>query len=754
MFARSKFSVSAFLGVLWFSLQSVTFAGSFTNAKPMLAPRVLHTATLLQDGQVLVAGGMTTNRTLQPTAAAELYDPLSDNWTTTAPMASVRRAHTATLLPNAKVLVIGGNTGSAALSSAELYDPASGTWTNIAAMKIDRAFHAAILLRDGRVLVTGGRSGGNQGMTTPERTAELYDPTLETWTPTGSMKQPRMGHTATLLPDGRVIVTGDSSMMGLMGSAEIYAPSNGAWSAVGPLCNPSWGHTATLLPSGQVLVVGGGQPRPSLATAELFDAVTERWSVLVGQLHAARQAHTATLLADGNLLVTGGYELTNTVAVRVFSAELLDPVQGSWREVGSLTAARFSHTGTLLTNGNVLLVGGWGTNGVLASAELYVPPEPTGATNRRLHTLYSALPTLPPGAPPPKDPTRGEILLSNVNYQVSAFAWSVRTQMEEAHARATQPTYLGRSLSYWVSDVEILSSRWPTPLKDEAKAAIAHIGTNAIPFLVKWMEGNGDGLIEAFQILGPRARSAIPDLVRLVTNQTPQVSSAALQAQRPLTVPAHGPLMALGAIGPDALPALLNILTNSIVPGVRFGAVGALAQMGTNAAPAIPALLKYLDDENEMVVTAAVAALGTSGSGNHDVLAVLERVSQGPQLALRSTALDALENFGQQAVPAFVRALGDTNYGIASVAFHKLAFQSPEAITNSNVLAIAAARLQTQDAEWQEWAARLLRAIGQQANGQKPDFMVPISRRDSMLEDATNVLRRLAPSLLLDKPSR
>jgi hypothetical protein len=123
-------------------------------------------------------------------------------------------------------------------------------------------------------------------------------------------------------------------------------------------------------------------------------------------------------------------------------------------------------------------------------------------------------------------------------------------------------------------------------------------------------------------------------------------------------------------------------------------------------------------------------------------------------LILRSTALQALRPFGVQAVPALVRALGSTNNGNASIAFHMLAFSVPTAITNSNVLAIAATRLQSQDAEWREWAAYVLRAIGQQASGMKPDFMAPISRRGLMLEGATNVLRRLAPQLIESEPTR
>jgi len=208
----------------------------------------------------------------------------------------------------------------------------------------------------------------------------------------------------------------------------------------------------------------------------------------------------------------------------------------------------------------------------------------------------------------------------------------------------------------------------------------------------------------------------------------------------------------LGGIGPDAMPALLDILTNAIAPGTKHGAICALAGMGTNARLAVPILLQYVDDENDMVTSCAVGALGAVGAGDPAALTVLEHVAQGPNVSLRGTALEALSHFGDQAVPVLSHALGDTNNGTAYIAFHMLAWNVPKAIANSNVLAIAAARLQSQDDGWREWAAYVLRAVGQQASGAKPDFMMPISRQHLKFEDATNELRRLAPQLLDEPP--
>ena len=334
--------------------------GNMTN------PRTNHTATLLPSGKVLVTS-----------AGAELYDPANETWTTTGSLATPRRYHTATLLPNGKVLVAGGLFGFNGVASAELYDPGTGTWTPTGSMNTRRRLHTATLLPNGKVLVAGGflDEPGTilGGFTTP--TAELYDPASGSWTTTGSLAQQRHQHTATLLPNGKVLVAGGDghySGGGVQASAELYDPTSGTWTSTGNLNARRRIHTATLLPNGKVLVAGGFDNN-IFASAELYDPASGTWSP-TGSLVTARINHTATLLQGGKVLVAGG---TADGAFESERAELYDPSSGTWMSTGSLVTGRRDHTATLLSDGDVLVAGGRDGDNSLASAELYGKSMPT-----------------------------------------------------------------------------------------------------------------------------------------------------------------------------------------------------------------------------------------------------------------------------------------------------------------------------------------------------------------------------------------
>jgi len=269
---------------------------------------------------------------------------------------------------------VAGTTSTVSFSVAA----APGNWTPAGSLVTIRGSSpTATLLPSGKVLITGGATG------IALANAELYDPAtgLSTAT-TSTMTTGRWGHTATLLPNGKVLVTGGFGAT-VLASAELYNPATGQFTATGSMTTARAQHTATLLPNGKVLIAGG---TPNLATglasAELYDPATDQFTATIGSMATARTQHTATLLANGKVLVIGGVTA---------AAELYDPASGLFTAIDSMTTARTSHTATLLSSGKVLVVGGLGG---LASAELYDPGTakftPTGSmvtvTSRYAHT--------------------------------------------------------------------------------------------------------------------------------------------------------------------------------------------------------------------------------------------------------------------------------------------------------------------------------------------------------------------------------
>jgi hypothetical protein len=333
----------------------------------------------LPDGRVLITGGYDSNWNVS--SSAEIYDPTLATFTVlSATMTTPRYNHTATLLSNGKVILAGGIASSGLLPSAELFDPSTGSFTLITgAMSAARYSHTATLLTSGKVLLVGGY--GNSGILS---SAEVFDPTTGTFSISGSsMTTAREAHTATLLQNGSVLIAGGVSLSGpSLNTGEIFDPSNGTFSAIAtPMIQGRQGHTAVLLPTGQVLIAGGLDSNFNVqSSAERYDPITGSFVATASAMASPREYHTATLLPNGQVLLAGGDSGVGSYSNGSYWAdgELYSPSTDNFvASPGFMWVPRTSHTATLMPNGQVLFVGGFYASNpsvlqtILASAEIY-----------------------------------------------------------------------------------------------------------------------------------------------------------------------------------------------------------------------------------------------------------------------------------------------------------------------------------------------------------------------------------------------
>ena len=277
---------------------------------------------------MLFSGGHTDEFDLHPAgawvrwvgsiASAELYDPSTETWSLVDEMRMEKGGHLIELLEDGRVIAVGGVD-----PSVEVYDASSGTWTSAGeAAKSGEAYISA-LLGNGNVLYIGGWDGSLMD------SVELYDPLTGSSSPTGSLIAPRVWANATVLADGRLLVTGghgiDAGLWRPLALAEIYDPTSRTWSEAGEIPTRHLEHTSTVLSDGRVLVVGGAPSR----TTEIFDPSTGNW-VKAARTIEYHEGHTATLLPDGRVLVAGGASGTTGRVYPVTSAEVYDPATDTW----------------------------------------------------------------------------------------------------------------------------------------------------------------------------------------------------------------------------------------------------------------------------------------------------------------------------------------------------------------------------------------------------------------------------------------
>lgn len=367
MFRKGLTSAAALLALTAIPARAdAPLPGVFVPAGELAQADDLITATALPDGGVLTCDSTTCQR----------FSPSAGTWSNPLVMQDQHVEHTATALLDGRVLIAGTAWNTTNHPSAELFDPVTDRFSTTGAMVAPRFGAAALRLQSGEVLIAGGRDTLHGSV--PMASAEIYSPTSGTFRSTGSMASTREGFTATLLSDGRVLVTGGvSATGGFLASAEIYSPATGTFATVaGGMTQPRYEHAAVLLADGRVLIAGGwsyyySSTRP-VASAEIFDPSTNTFSALSASMTDSREGLAMALLPSGLVLAAAGFDAHNEV---LNNADVFDPASGSFTRLPTtLQVAAESPATALLADGRVLVAGGAsGNGGFVASASLFVP---------------------------------------------------------------------------------------------------------------------------------------------------------------------------------------------------------------------------------------------------------------------------------------------------------------------------------------------------------------------------------------------
>jgi N-acetylneuraminic acid mutarotase len=364
------------------------------SALALNTSRYQHSSTLLNNGTVLIAGGVSCASAGSCTYlnSAELYNPNMGTITYTGSLA-VARAAPAVLLGNGKVLLAGGyncdaNGNCASLKSAEIYDPNSNSFSSAGDMTIDRYGHTMTLLANGKVLIAGGETCSSSTSCTALSSAELYDPVAGSFTGIVPLNAARFNASAAFMPDsGKVLIVGGFNGSTYPAAAELYDPVAGTFSTSGSLNTPRANATATWLEnSGDMVLIAGGStcnsPGCPTASTEYYQ---NGYFYFLGDMTVPRLNQTATVLTNGQLYLAGGFDSCVSSCVSDATSELYNPQTYSFTSSQALTIGRSGHTATLLTDGSLLLIGGINNGVTLASTDSYQPsslalPEITSIT--------------------------------------------------------------------------------------------------------------------------------------------------------------------------------------------------------------------------------------------------------------------------------------------------------------------------------------------------------------------------------------
>lgn len=323
-------------------------SGCWFPTGPMHEAWSNHSALLLPDGRVVVVGG--------GSRAAEVWDPSSNGWSLLGERLPYRINHEAVLLRDGRLLVLGGTGNQTTYASAQLLDPESGDGSQARPMPRRRSHFAAVRLGDGRVLVAGGLSHADEDLAS----AEVYDPERDTWAEVGPLNTARHFHRMVALPSGGALAVCGAASRYVLGGFEHWDGMTGKWSEAGRIEPGRFSHEVTLLADGRALVTGGEEEFPDEPFADTgVTALAWAWNATGRDAHVAsmnqpRQGHRAARLPDGRVFVVGG---VNPAGEGLSSAEVYDPVQNTWTEVASMELSRFHHTATALPDGRVLVVG-------------------------------------------------------------------------------------------------------------------------------------------------------------------------------------------------------------------------------------------------------------------------------------------------------------------------------------------------------------------------------------------------------------